>query len=337
MKKVIALLLAMVMLLAGSLTGCGSSESSGSAAVKFAVARDTQLAPVIMCAIEKGFFEKYGVDAELTLFSSGADLVTAVATGDINLGSAGDTPATSLLTSDPGKFEFIARTTNLGGAMALVVNDSIQNPEDLEGKTIGYSAGNTSEALWQALVAETGIDESKVTLVSLGVADMLTAFESGEIDGFACWEPSITNAVNIGGHRLLTGTKSYFNGVEADFDCLNSYALLVGAVDWIESNEDSVVASLKAMNESANWIADNLDEASGIVAEQLGLDEADCLSMMERNDYGISVTDTVISDLTSSAEFLYAGEKIPFVPDFKEMFDGSYLAKVDASLMSVSE
>lgn len=342
-KRFFALLLALVMLSVITLAGCGSqtgnSGGSGDATnkVSLAAARDTQLSPVILCAAEKGFFKEYGIDAEVTLFASGADLVTAVASGDVDLGSAGDTPATSLLTSDPGKYEFIARTTNLGGALALVVKEGIQNPSDLEGKKIGYSIGNTSEALWLALVKETGIAAEKVTMISLGTADMLTAFESGQIDGFVCWEPTITNAVKRGGHRLLTGTKSYFDGVEAEFDCLNSYALLVGKAAWIKENPKTVTAVLSAMNKSVEWINENLSEAAKIVAKALNLDEADCLRMMERNEYGLGVTDTVIADLGNSAQFLYDGGKINVIPDFNEMFNGTFLSQIDESLVSVSK
>lgn len=58
---------------------------------------------------------------------------------------------------------------------------------------------------------------------------------------------------------------------------------------------------------------------------------------MERNDYGLSVDDQTLADLTTSAEFLLAGDKISFVPDYKEMFDGSYLKQVDESLVNVTE
>lgn len=305
--------------------------------ITLGAARDTQLAPIIMCAIKQGYFEEQGLDASLTLFASGGDLTAAIASGDIQLGSAGDTPTTALLTSDYGKFEFIARTTNLGGALALVTSEDIQTPEELEGRTIGYAAGNTSEALWQALVATTGIDESKVNLVALGAADMLSAYETGEIDGFVIWEPTVTNGVKLGAHRLLTGSKSYFNGEEADFDCLNSYALLSGSKEWIEANPKTTVAVLKAMNDACAWLNENMNEGATIVSEWLELDYDDCLGMMQRNEYGLSVDDVTIADLTASAEFLYGGEKIPFVPNFKEVYDGSYLSEVDASLNGVTK
>ncbi|MBQ4599945.1 MAG: ABC transporter substrate-binding protein [Clostridia bacterium] len=345
-KKCLGLMLAAALLCVTVLSGCAKQQTSvggdgttvlQTTKVKLAAARDTQLAPVIMCAVEKGFFKEVGIDAELVLFASGADLVAAVASGDVDLGSAGDTPATSLLTSDPGKYEFIARTTNLGGALSLVVREGINTPQDLIGKNIGYSVGNTSEALWQALVKETGIDADQVTLTALGAADMLTAFETKQIDGFVCWEPTVTNGVKLGGHRLLTGTKSYFNGVEADWECLNSYALLCGSVEWIEAHPDTVTAVLTAMQKSSEWIDANLEDAAAIVGAQLSIELDDCISMMERNEYGLSVSDTLMTDLTNSAKFLYGGGKIPFVPDFKEMFDGSYLKAVDESLVTVTE
>lgn len=341
-KKVTAMVVAAGMAIALAACGGGKQETGSTSGLEtkklsLGAARDTQLAPIIMCAIEKGYFKEQGLDVELTLFASGGDLTAAVASGDIQLGSAGDTPTTALLTSDYGKFEFIARTTNLGGALALVTSEDIQTPQDLEGRTIGYAAGNTSEALWQALVATTGIDESKVNLVALGAADMLSAYEAGDIEGFVIWEPTVTNGVKLGAHRLLTGSKSYFNGVEEDFDCLNSYALLSGNKEWIEKNPNTVVAVLTAMNDACEWLNGNMGEGAEIVSKWLELDYEDCLGMMQRNEYGLSVDDRTMDDLKASAEFLYGGEKIPFVPEFREVYDGSYLEKVDASLNGVTK
>lgn len=336
----------LTLLLVLGLCGCGGGGSQSSAtpgangleqsSITLASARDPQLATVIICGIEEGFFADEGLEVNLELFASGGDLTAAIASGDVPLGSAGDTPATILMASDAGKYKFIARQSDISGAQAMVVNpDVIATPSDLNGKRIGYVSGNSSEALWLRVVEEYDLDTSTMEIYRMGATELVTAFDRGELDAYVCWEPTILNGTKVGGMRFLSASKTYFNGVETDSKLMGAYAVLVGDASYIEQNPLTVQAVLRAMKASTDWIAANPDAAAAHVAGTLSLEVEDVQEMMRFNAYELTIDDEMLEDMASTAQFLLEAGKISAVPDFRELADTQPLASVDASLVNL--
>jgi NitT/TauT family transport system substrate-binding protein len=95
-----------------------------------------------------------------------------------------------------------------GGAF-LVVNDEIQSPEDLDGKSIASpSLGNTQDVALRAWLLEEGYETTPegggdVTVVPQDNATTLTAFQAGELDGAWVPEPWATRLIEEGGAHVL--------------------------------------------------------------------------------------------------------------------------------------
>lgn len=147
-------------------------------------------------AIEKGYFEDYGIDIDLTL-TAGADKVTAaVLSGDADIGFCGS--EATIYVYKNGEKDYLktfAQLTQKDGAF-IVSRKKIDNfkLEDLKGKTvIGGRAGGMPEMVFEWALKENGIDPKKDLSIDTSVAfpAMSGAFIGGNSDFVTLFELSV--------------------------------------------------------------------------------------------------------------------------------------------------
>jgi NitT/TauT family transport system substrate-binding protein len=131
-----------------------------------------------------------GLELVLHPFLKGADVNFYLERGDLQVAIGGDMPALSAAAHSNA---LVASLVQFG--MCSVVADAPMLMEDLRGRRIGYPFGSNSHyALLQAL-SSAGLQETDVHLVALDVNEMPGALDRGEIDAFAAWEPTPSNAL----------------------------------------------------------------------------------------------------------------------------------------------
>ena len=148
-------------------------------------------------ALEKGYFEDYGLDVELIL-ANGADKVTAaVLSGDAEIGFSGS--EATIYVYNGGEKDYLktfAQLTQKDGSF-LVSREKIENftLDDLKGKTIiaGRAFGMPEMTLKYAL-KKNGINpDSEVELdTSVAFAAMSGAFIGGQGDFVTLFDDSVT-------------------------------------------------------------------------------------------------------------------------------------------------
>ncbi|WP_446326847.1 taurine ABC transporter substrate-binding protein [Burkholderia pseudomallei] len=137
-------------------------------------------------------------------FDSGADVVAALASGDVQLGDVGQSPFTAAV-SRGVPIQAVALNAITGVSEALVVRRGahIDKPADLVGKTIATPyASNCHYALLAAL-KHWGIDAQRVRIVNLGPTEIVAAWARGVIDAAYTWDPALGRAKASGGKVLV--------------------------------------------------------------------------------------------------------------------------------------
>jgi hypothetical protein len=123
-----------VALLAGTF-GDATSVRADDTKFKIGSSRDLQLGAQLGMAMHKGFFKEEGLDIEVAYFTSGAEMTSALAAGQLQLGSFGDFPTVNMIAANlPVKI--ITGVAEISGTQQLVVKKGINKPEDLKGKKI---------------------------------------------------------------------------------------------------------------------------------------------------------------------------------------------------------
>lgn len=196
-KKILIFIISglLILLVASSVLFNLNKEDSSLQKVKVAEVAHTIFYAPQYVALEKGYFEEYGLDVELIL-ASGADKVTAaVLSGDADIGFSGS--EATIYVYNGGEKDYLktfAQLTQKDGSF-LVSREKIDNftLDDLKGKTIiaGRAYGMPEMTLHYAL-EQNGIDPDEDTVwdTSVAFAAMSGTFVGGYGDFVSLFEPS---------------------------------------------------------------------------------------------------------------------------------------------------
>jgi len=102
----------------------------------------------------------------------------------------------------------VVGVTNVSvGADVLVVQPEIENLDQLRGRRIGAEMSSVSGTLLLNLLDRAGIERDQVTIVDLPMDERVSAWERGDLDAVACYEPIASMMVGLGGVRLFDSSQ----------------------------------------------------------------------------------------------------------------------------------
>ena len=155
-------------------------------------------------AKEGGYFKKYGLDIDQVAFPSGNEGMAATIAGEIEfIAIAGSTTASANI---GGSDVISLGITHDRLLTSLVVNASIQKPEDLRGKAIGISRFGTSiDTAARIVIQHYGMEPIRdVSLIQVGaVASAVGALRSGRIQAAILSYPTLVQARREGFREML--------------------------------------------------------------------------------------------------------------------------------------
>ncbi|MGN6731425.1 MAG: ABC transporter substrate-binding protein [Candidatus Binatia bacterium] len=135
-------------------------------------------------ARDQGFFAKFGIESEPVLFRNGANLVTGMAAGDIQIGRTAGAAVLSAVAA--GHDIKMLATFSSRNSYDVVTRPNIKRPEDLRGKRLAINSvgGGTwiGAMLW---LEQFGLDvqRDRILLQSTGDQGVQSqALESGVVD-----------------------------------------------------------------------------------------------------------------------------------------------------------
>ena len=256
MKRNTALLL--ILILAFSLTGCGSASPAKITMVLDWTPNTNHTG--LYVAQEKGYFSEEGL--EVTIVQppdSGA--TTMVASGDAQFGiEFQDTMAPALSQADPLPITAIAAVLqhNTSGLVSLK-----EKGIDSFGKMADHSYATwdspTEQAILKTLVERDGGKWENVKLISTYVEDIVAGLSS-DIDSvwiYAGWDKVKLEMENIDHNFLL------FKDADPVFDYYSP--VVIGNNNFIKDNKDTTKAFIRAVKKGYEYAAENPDEAADIL------------------------------------------------------------------------
>ncbi len=265
MKKWLLILCSLMLLLV--LGACGKEKESAATAngkssepLKVTLPTWTGYGPLFL-AKEKGFFEKNGVDVELSIIEGLGERKAALAGGKIDgMATALDVQVTLAGADIPVQVVWLL-DDSYGGDGILVKND-INDVKDLKGKQVAFEVGSTSQMLALTALEQGGLTEDDITVVQMSAGDAGAAFAAGKVDAAVTWEPWLTKGAEANGKVLLT-TKD-LPGIILDTVAFKE--------DVIKDRPEDIKAFVKAMGEAMDYWKENEKEANEIMAKGLNID-----------------------------------------------------------------
>ena len=299
-KKIVVALVSLLVLI--GLVACGQNDSKekdsndiketdqDKPSVKIGMLRLTSSAPLFI-ALEKGFFEEEGIDAEAEWFEAAQPISVATAGGDVDVGATGITASLYNMVSGGENLLIVAdkgrEQEGYSSTAVLVPNDSsIESMEELKGKKIGITqTGSTYHYMAGRLLEEYGLTTGDVELVPLNsIPGLMETLQSKQVDAVLLNEPNISRVLDEGyGKEILqvgdeieyqtSGiffSQAFADDKETAVKFLKAYARATQYYyDAVLTKEDGVIVPGENYDEVIEIIAEYTDQEPELVKKGL--------------------------------------------------------------------
>lgn len=246
-------------LLVGASLGFGTMAASAQDTVQIGLATKTWFPTVVaQTAADQGFFEDEGINAELTVYQSGAETVTAMVAGAADvIGSSSSVTASSRAKGVDTKLIGLLGAGNYGWQLLVTPDSPIKDVKDLDGKKVGItSAGSLSDMLARWTQSEKDI---KFETIPLGGGGLVPNLLSGNVDAGVVYSPLSYDVLMKGDARSLidygTAIPEHLN---SGWAALNSF---------IQDDPELTQKTLNALYRGVAYLQDNKDAAVKIIAD----------------------------------------------------------------------
>lgn len=158
-------------------------------------------------AIANGEFEKAtGYKIDFRKFNSGGDVLTAIASGDVQVGYVGSSPyAAATSRGVDVKAFYLASISGTDEALVVRNGSGIQSVADLKGKKLAAAPVSTDHYQLLALIKNQGLTEKDVQVFAIPQPEIVAAFNRGDLDGGFVWDPALTELKKNG--KVLVTSK----------------------------------------------------------------------------------------------------------------------------------
>lgn len=331
-KKRLLPLLGILLVALLAVSGCsgksGKVESFGKKVVLNEVAHSIFYAPMYV-AIEEGYFKDCGIDLELVTGFGADKTMTAVISGEADIGFMG--PETTVYALNEGASDAVvnfAQLTQRAGNF-LVARKPMDNFkwEDLKGKQIlGGRAGGMPEMVFEFVLKKNNLDPANDLSIdqSIDFGSTAAAFSGGQGDYTVEFEPSATALESEGAGYVVASV-----GVDSGYV---PYTAFSAKTSYIKDNPETIQAFTDALQKGMEYTGKHTSqEIASVIAPQFpDTDEATIATIVERYQTQDTWKNDVIftkDAYTLLLDILESSGQLSKRPDYENLIDTSYAEK----------
>ncbi|MEW5814451.1 MAG: ABC transporter substrate-binding protein [Spirochaetota bacterium] len=246
-------------------------------------------------AEEKGWFADENVVPNIQAFSYGVDTIDAILAGKTDFGVVLDFALLTRLSTQ--KLVILATIIEPEpGWHKLAARDGISGAADLVGKKIGVAKGTLQEFVSIKYLQVNNVPENKVEFLAFAsLFEIVAALKSGKIDAAWVWGQGTDEVKATKGLNILVDDSAAKS---------QSYGFLVVGSDYLNANRAGVEATMKVVNKATGWITGNIEEASKIIANDVGAPEDRVLSEMKKEHWTLNFRKEHLDSLKALYKFL---------------------------------
>ncbi len=208
----------------------------------------------LFVADAQGMYKDNNITVELVQFNNGGDLMTAMASGEVDVGYVGITPVLSSISKDvPVKVISSAQTEGSG----IVVTDAsgITSAADLKGKSIATPGeASIQHALLSYYLSKNNMSIDDLNVSAMKVPSMNDALKTGQIDGIVTFQPYVSIASNQSNTTVLADSSEILPA--------HPCCVVVASDDFIKSHENETKLIVEIHENATNFINDNIKNGS---------------------------------------------------------------------------
>lgn len=302
-------------------------------AADIVIGYQTGVDPSKVAQADGAYDKAIGEKLDWRRFNAGSEVVTALASGDVQIGNLGSSPLAAATSRKLPLVTFLV-AAQINAAEALVVRNGsgIDSPEQLVGKTIATPFVSTSHYSLLGALKHWKIDPTTVKIVNLNPAEINAAWKRGDIDGAFVWSPALGEIKRNG--KVLT------DAAEVGKWGAPTFEVWVARKDFAEKHPEVLAkfagVTLDAFADYqanvATWTADS--EQAKKIAKLVGANAADVPELLAGSTYPTAQQQVsagllgggTAKDIAGTAEFLKEQKRIPAVlPDYSPYVSTEYV------------
>ena len=252
-----------------------------------------------------------GVSIKWIEFPAGPQMLEGLNVGAIDLGIVGETPPVFAQAAG-ANLVYVGNEPPSPKAEAILIpaTSQLRTVADLKGKRVVLNKGSNVHYFLVKALEGAGLTYGDVQVVFLKPSDARAAFESGDVDAWAIWDPYTAAAeAQVGAKRLVEGP-----GI------IDNYNFYIATRTFAEQHPEIITLALNEINANDQWIASHLSESAAIVGPQIGLPDNTAAVALGRYGYGARlISDDVVTKQQKMADVLFSLGLIPNKLDIRSV------------------
>lgn len=241
-------------------------------------------------------------------FPAGPQMLEALNVNSIDLGSTGDIPPIFAQAAGADLLYVGAEPPKPKAEVILVAKNSpIKTVAELKGHKVAFQKGSSSHNLLLRALEKAGLKFSDIQPTYLTPADARAAFQQGDVDAWAIWDPYYSAAMLEGGARVLT-----------DGSQLNQTgSFYLATRPFTEANGTFITQVLQTFSQADALTISDRSHSIDLLAQAMGLPKPVIASYL---DHRPPTTIGPVSDKTAklqqqTADLFYANHLMPVKVD----------------------
>jgi ABC-type nitrate/sulfonate/bicarbonate transport system substrate-binding protein len=285
---------------------------------------EPQVGAQLLIADREGLFAKEALETTLVPFLTGGEMVDSLVAGSCDVGILSEVPA--LIARANGlPFRIVAQAADISGTQAIVVTGSVQSPQDLDDKRIGYVKGGAQELLIHAFMRDYHLNADRLTLLNMTKLQMVQSFGAGEIEGVVVTGPFLWESLEagrrFGAHLLHTASTSHISKQEEAKPLCDIHSVVLVHDGYLSTQADSIQALLRSFIRATDFINRDLGAAVALLSRESGLTPYVVEQLIRLTTYDVSCGEQVMISLRNNATVLRGAGALPADVDMRGFVD----------------
>lgn len=246
--------------------------------------------------LDQGYFDRAGINAQVSVFPNTGATVQAVAAGELDTGLA-DILQIANAVNHGFPFAFYAggglySSQDLTEALYTAKNSRFRTAKDLEGQAIALPVVRSMiEASVQDWLQKNGADPAKVTFYELPFTEMAPALQRGTVAAAFLAEPFLSMA------RDQTSILGKCQDAIAPSFYISAW---FAPRPWLDRNQDVLRRLIPVIYQTARWANEHHAETAVILANH-GRAKLDDIRLMERAMFATSLDTALLQPVLDVA------------------------------------
>lgn len=214
-----------------------------------------------------GFFKEQGIKIVIKKIENFDTKRASLISGEIDIDVANTMDQLVIYGENNFPAQVIGVTDESVGGDGIAGKESINGITDLKGKSISYAEASPSDFFLRYLLAKNNLKVSDVKLKPVADPQIAgNAVIAGQVDAAVTYEPYLSQASKTKGMKLIASTKEYPTLIPG---------LLIANADKMAKDPELYAKFIKAWYKGADYYYTNKDASYKIIAEGMGMKEAD--------------------------------------------------------------